>query len=148
MEGSSMSSREKRLSSRVRVRLRVDCKPLDHAECMGVLEGQGFNELSFRSLALTRPRSGMTPMRARDLSMSGLRLEGPLPLGLGDSAMLDMHLPDESVAVKALVDVVWSVPAEDPQRPHSCGMRFAALDEEGARRLKSFLALAPVVEMV
>lgn len=139
-----MSSSDKRLSTRVRVRLRVDCKPLDHAECQGVLEGQGFQELAFRSLSMNRPRLGMTPMRARDLSMSGLRLEGPLPLGLGDSVVLDMHLPDERVAVKALVDVVWSANASDPSQPHSCGMRFAALDDEGARRLKNFLAQVPV----
>jgi len=139
-----MKAHEQRLSTRVRVRLRVDCKPLDHAECAGVLEGQGFQELSFRSLALTRPRSGMTPMRVRDLSTSGLRLEGPLSLGLGESAILDLHLPDEQVAVKALVDVVWSNPAADPQQPHSFGVRFAALEEEGLRRLKSFMALVPV----
>lgn len=138
-----MSTREKRLSTRVRVRLRVDCKPLDHAECTGVLEGQGFQELSFRSLALSRPRSGMTPMRARDMSSSGLHLEGPLALGLGESAVLDMHLPDENVAVKALVEVVWSQPARDPQQPHRFGVRFAALEEEGLRRLKSFMALVP-----
>ncbi len=139
-----MNASEKRLSTRVRVRLRVDCKPLDHEERMDVLEGHGFQELSFRSLALTRPRLGMTPMRARDLSSSGLRLEGPLPLGLGDSVMLDLHLPDERVAVKALVDVVWSREAADPNLPHSCGVRFAALDDEGARRLKNYMALAPV----
>lgn len=139
-----MTASEKRLSNRVRVRLRVDCKPLDHAECLDVLEGHGFQELSFRSLALTRPRMGMTPMKARDLSVSGLRLEGPLPLGLGDSAVLDLHLPDEPVAVKALVDVVWSREAQDPALPHSCGLRFAAMDDEGMRRLKSFIALTPV----
>jgi hypothetical protein len=139
-----MNAREQRLSTRVRVRLRVDCKPLDHSECAGVLEGQGFQELSFRSLALTRPRAGMTPMRVKDLSTSGLRLEGPLALGLGESAMLDLHLPDENVAVKALVDVVWSSPATDPQLPHSFGVRFAAMEEEGLRRLKSFMALMPV----
>jgi hypothetical protein len=82
-------------------------------------------------------------MRARDLSSSGLRLEGPLALGLGESAVLDLHLPDENVAVKALVDVVWSHPASDPQQLHSFGVRFAALEEEGMRRLKSFMALMP-----
>jgi hypothetical protein len=138
-----MQPSEKRLSTRVRVRLRVDCKPLDHSECLGVLEGQGFQELSFRSLALTRPRSGMTPLRALDLSSSGLRLEGPLALGVGESAVLDLHLPDERVAVKALVDVAWSEPASDPLQPHRFGVRFAALEEEGLRRLKSFMALVP-----
>lgn len=140
-----MTATDKRLSTRVRVRLRVDCKPLEHAERLSVLEGHGFPELSYRSLALSRPRAGMTPMQARDLSLTGLRLEGPLPLGLGDSAMLDLHLPDEPVAVKALVDVVWSRPAEGPRQLHSCGLRFAALDDEGVRRLKSYLALAPAM---
>jgi hypothetical protein len=140
-----MNASEKRLATRVRVRLRVDCKPLDHAEQSEVLEGHGFHELSYRSLALTRPRTGMTPMRACDISLSGLRLEGALPLGLGDSAVLDLHLPDERVAVKALVDVVWSQPAQDRERPHSCGLRFAAMDDEGVRRLRSFLVQAPAM---
>lgn len=139
-----MNANEKRLASRVPVRLRVDCKPLDHAECVDVLEGHGFQELSFRSLALTRPRLGMTPMKARNLSLSGIHLEGPLALNLGDSATLDLHLPDDSVAVKALVDVVWSREASDPSLPHHCGLRFAALDDEGLRRIKNFIALAPV----
>lgn len=134
---------DQRLALRVPVRLRVDCKPVDHAEKTDVLDGHGYPELSFRSLALTRPRAGMTPMKVRDLSLSGMRLEGPLPLGLGDCLLLDLHLPDERVAVKALVDVVWSRNAPDPQLPHSCGVRFAAIDDEGLRRLKAFLAQAP-----
>jgi Tfp pilus assembly protein PilZ len=66
-------------------------------------------------------------------------MEGPLPLGLGDAAALDMHLPDVRVALKALVEVVWSKPASHESKPHSCGLRFAAMDEDSARRLKSFI---------
>jgi Tfp pilus assembly protein PilZ len=83
-------------------------------------------------------------MRVRDLSTSGLRLEGPLPLGFGESVFLDLHLPDDPVAVKALVDVVWSQPARDQSQPHRCGMRFAAIDEEGIRRIKNFLVQVPI----
>lgn len=52
----------------------------------------------------------------------------------------------DTVAVKALVDVVWSRPAQDQALPHSCGLRFAAMDDEGARRLKAFISQAGVEE--
>ena len=138
-----MSTPDKRLASRTPVRLRVDCKPLSRNEISDILEGHGYNELAYASLALSMPRQGMMPSRVRDLSLSGLRMEGPLALGLGDSAALDMHLPDERVALKALAEVVWSRPASDVQEPHACGLRFAAMDEESARRLKHYLATVP-----
>lgn len=138
-----MSAPEKRLASRMPVRLRVDCKPLSRTEINDILEGHGYSELAYASLAMSMPRQGMMPSKVRDLSLSGLRMEGPLPLGLGDSAALDMHLPDERVALKALAEVVWSKPASSGDSPHACGLRFAAMDEESARRLKHFLASIP-----
>ena len=101
-----MSPAEKRLANRLSVRLRVDCKPLSRNEISDILEGHGYNELAFSSLAMSMPRQGMMPSKVRDLSLSGLRMEGPLALGLGDSAALDMHLPDERVALKALAEVL------------------------------------------
>lgn len=134
---------DKRLNKRLPVRLRVDLKPLSGSEVRDILEGQGYSELAFASLALSHPRHGMFPSRVKDLSLSGMRMEGPLPMGLGDAAAVDMHLPDERVALKALVEVVWSKAAVDEEKPHSCGLRFAAMDEESSRRLKYFLATAP-----
>jgi len=134
---------EKRLAQRVSVRLRVDCKPLSNNEIRDILDGQGYQELAYSSLALNRPRQGMLPAKVRDLSLSGLRMEGPLPMGLGDAAALDVHLPDERVALKALAEVVWSKPADVAEAPHACGLRFAAMDEESARRLRHYLATAP-----
>ena len=134
---------DKRQAQRVPVRLRVDCKPLSNAEVRDILDGQGYQELAYASLALNRPRQGMLPSKVRDLSLTGLRMEGPLPLGLGDAAALDMHLPDERVALKALAEVVWSKPAGLAEEPHACGLRFAAMDEESARRLRHYLATAP-----
>ena len=136
-------SDEKRHAPRVPVRLRVDCKPLSSGEIRDILDGQGYQELAYASLALNRPRQGMLPARIRDLSQTGLRMEGPLPLGLGDAAALDMHLPDDKVALKALAEVVWSKPAGLAEQPHACGLRFAAMDEESARRLRHYLATAP-----
>jgi Tfp pilus assembly protein PilZ len=134
---------EKRQAQRVPVRLRVDCKPLSNTEVRDILDGQGYQELAYASLALNRPRQGMLPSKVRDLSLTGLRMEGPLPMGLGDAAALDMHLPDERVALKALAEVVWCKPAGMAAEPHACGLRFAAMDEESARRLRHYLATAP-----
>lgn len=138
-----MSTPEKRLAQRLPVRLRVDCKPLSFVEVKDIMEGHGYNELAFATLALSRPRTGMLPAKVRDLSVSGLRMESPVHLGLGDAAALDVHLPDERVCLKALAEVVWSQPAADQDSLHACGLRFAAMDEDSARRLKHYLATAP-----
>jgi PilZ domain len=140
-----MSTRDKRQARRSPVRLRVDFKPLSSSEVRDILEGQGYGELGFSSLALKQPRHGMLPSRVKDLSQSGMRMEGPLPIGLGEVAAVDVHLPDERVALKALVEVVWSKPAEDGLKPHSCGLRFAAMECDSVRRLKHFLMAAPVL---
>ncbi len=134
---------EQRSSNRIPVRMRVDCKPLSSAEIKDILDGHGYSELAYASLALSRPRQGMLPARIKNLSPGGLCLEGPLPMKEGEVAALDLHLLDERVALKALAEVVWSQPAADETRPHSCGLRFAAMDEDGLKRLKSYLALLP-----
>jgi Tfp pilus assembly protein PilZ len=141
MRGNTMSA-ENRCASRMPIRMRVDCKPLSGSEVRDILEGRGYSELAFASLALSRPRQGMLPSRVKNLSMGGLCMEGPLPLGLGEAAALDMHLPDERVALKALVEVVWTKPATGDDQPHACGLRFAAMDEESTRRLKLYLSVA------
>jgi Tfp pilus assembly protein PilZ len=135
-----MSYVEKRSGDRVQVRMRVDCKPLSSSEVRDILEGRGYSELTFSSLALSRPRQGMLPARVSDLSLGGLRMEGPLPLGLGEAAALDVHLPDERVALKALAEVVWSLPSTEDATPHACGFRFAAMDHDSVKRLKFYLA--------
>jgi Tfp pilus assembly protein PilZ len=139
-----MEIKDQRKSFRVPVRMRVDCKPLSSSEIRDILEGQGYEELEFSSFALKRPRQGMLPSRVRDLSEGGLCMEGPLSLGLGDAAALDMHLPDERVALKALAEVVWSQPAHSDDQPHACGLRFAAMGEESALRLRQFLSTVAV----
>jgi Tfp pilus assembly protein PilZ len=133
-------SAENRRSKRVTIRIRVDCKPLSGSEVRDILEGRGYSELAFSSLALSRPRQGMLPARVKNLSAGGMCMEGPLALGLGEVATLDMHLPEERVALKALVEVVWSKPAAGDDKPHACGVRFAAMDQESVRRLKLYLS--------
>jgi Tfp pilus assembly protein PilZ len=85
----------------------------------------------------------MIPARIRDLSLGGVRIEGPVALGAGEATALDVHLPDERVVVKLLGEVVWSEPAKDGQHLHAFGLRFAALEEHALARLKHFLELAP-----
>lgn len=142
-KGKPMTPSDKRLAPRQAVRLRVDLKPLRHEEVRDILEGQGYDELEYSSLSLTKPRAGMMPARIRDLSLSGMRIEGPVSLGTGEAAAVDLHLPDERVVLKVLGEVVWSQTAPDASQPHSFGLRFAALEEDGVHRLKNFLSLAP-----
>lgn len=141
-----MSFMEQRRANRVPVRMRVDCKPLSSDEVKDILDGHGYSELAYSSLALSRPRPGMLPARIKNLTVGGLCMEGPLPLKAGEVAALDLHLSDERVALKALAEVVWTRPAADENEPHSCGLRFAALDADGLKRLKQYLAMVPAAE--
>jgi Tfp pilus assembly protein PilZ len=138
-----MTPTEQRLAPRQAVRLRVDLKPLRHEEVRDILEGHGYDELAFSSLSLSKPRVGMIPARIRDLSLGGVRIEGPVSLGTGEATALDLHLPDDRVVVKLLGEVVWSEPAKDSNHLHAFGLRFAALEENALARLKHFLELAP-----
>ncbi len=138
-----MALDDKRLTPRQTVRLRVDLKPLKHEEVRDILEGHGYDELEYSSLSLTRPRAGMLPARIRDISLGGIRVEGPCALGNGEVTAMDLHLPDERVVIKALGEVVWSLPSTDDSQPHAFGLRFAALDETALQRLKAYLFLAP-----
>ncbi len=61
----------------------------------------------------------MLPARIRDISLSGMRVEGPVALGAGEATAMDLHLPDERVVLKALAEVVWSRPSTDDKQPHS-----------------------------
>jgi hypothetical protein len=74
---------------------------------------------------------GMERAETLDLSGSGLRLTG-MALKPGSAAMLDLHLPCERLVVKALVEVVWA-------RQNTAGCRFAAIQEEGASRVRRYL---------
>jgi hypothetical protein len=138
-----MSTLDQRSAPRQPVRLRADVKPLSHEDVKDILEGQGYDELDFCSLSLSKPRSGMLPARVRDLSLTGARVEGLLDLGQGEAAGMDLHFPQDRVVLKVLAEVVWSQPAAGADAPHACGLRFAALEEDGLHRLKNYLKLAP-----
>lgn len=135
---------DKRQAARSHVKLRVDLKPLSQSEVQDIIEGQGFPELSYSSLALARPRHGMVPSKVRDLSVSGAQVETMLPVQAGESTAIDLHLPQDRVVVKALAEVVWCRPAKGGGEGHSAGLRFAAMEEESLRRLRGFLQTVPL----
>lgn len=126
---------EARHAERRKVHVTVDIKPLKTQDVDNILFGQGFEDLNLNSLSMSRPRHGMERAQTLDLSVSGLRVAG-IELKPGTAAVLDLHLPEQKVVVKALVEVVWS--GQDSEGP-TAGCRFAALQEFGAERMKDFL---------
>ena len=128
---------EARHAERRRVQVTVDVRPLKTQDVDNILFGQGYEDLNLNSLSMSRPRHGMERAETLDLSVSGLRLNG-IELKPGTAAVLDLHLPDEKVVIKALVEVVW-VKAEGGETAPVAGCRFAAIQENGAERMRSFL---------
>ena len=74
----------------------------------GILEGDGYPDLSIRSLAMTRSRSGMEGLSTLDISFTGMGLHCQQILKKGAAAALDLHLPGERTVIKLLGEVMWS----------------------------------------
>lgn len=127
-----------RVQKRVRARLRVDARPLEHKALRSILEGDGWEDLAVEAPALPRPRGGMHKGESRDFSASGLCLAvpGAQNVGVGSALALDLHLPGQRRLVKLLGDVVWSKEDGDGLM---VGVRIAALEQEGMNRVKAWL---------
>lgn len=130
---------DKRVCSRRPLRLRVDARLITQQERGDILAGLGFPELEHEGPALARTRHGFQRGESRDASASGLRLALSDVPGLeqGAALSLDLHLPGERRVVRLLGDVIW-LAEEAGER--LAGLRIAALEEEGLRRLQRALA--------
>jgi hypothetical protein len=131
-------SEESRREARKNVQILIDVKPLKTQDVDNILFGQGFEDLNSNSLSMARPRHGMERAETADISLSGLRLKG-VNVKRGTAVVVDLHLPDESVVIKALMEVVWT---KDEGSQASAGCRFAAIQESGADRMRSFIRRA------
>lgn len=129
---------DKRNQPRLSVQLRVDAKILDENKKIDILSGNGYPDLDQESLALTKPRRGHRSSYTYDVSASGLRLDAAIldEVEHGTSVELDVHLPGERRVVKVLAEVMWAQKGEDSP---IAGLRFAALEDEGLRRLREYL---------
>jgi len=138
---STQSSPEKRVKTRLPVHLRVDVRLITEQERVDILAGLGFPELENEGMALTSPRHGLHKTESRDVSASGMRLrvEGLGNIEAGSALCMDLHLPGERRVVKLLGDVMWS--ADHGGEPVA-GLRIAALEVEGLRRLERSLSRA------
>ena len=129
---------DKRNHPRVAIKLRVDAKVLDENQKIDIMSGMGYPDLDQESLALTKPRRGRRTSHTHDISAGGLRLSAAdlENLDHGSTLELDVHLPGERRVVKVLAEVMWADKSADSP---VAGLRFAALEDEGLRRLREYL---------
>ena len=138
------SSSEKRNAPRYSVNLRVDLRALNSLEKQDILDGAGYQDLTYEALSMARPRGNLQSTELNDLSASGLRIIVPDgSLGLeGESLAVDMHLPGDRRVVKLLGDVIWT---QVQAGMTVAGIRIAALERDGSSRLNGFLeAIEPM----
>jgi len=133
-----MSISDQRRKPRQCLKVHADYKKLDALEIENILAGQGCRDIEQNRFALPSPPHGMLRAQTLDLSTSGLRISGA-DLEPGSAMLLDLHLPDERCVIKALVEVVWV--KKEEAKPQA-GLRFAAMRDEAARRLRNFLGFA------
>ncbi|HTB35332.1 MAG TPA: PilZ domain-containing protein [bacterium] len=131
---SNPASADKRVRPRSTVRLRVDARIISEDERVDILSGLGFPELENEGMSLTRPRRGFKRLETRDASASGLRLSIQELEGVdkGGALSLEVHIPGEGRVVKLIGDVMW---ADNLAGEPVAGLRIAALEEEGLKRL-------------
>jgi hypothetical protein len=136
----SVQDIDKRNQPRVSTVLRADAIILSGREREDILCGNGYPDLDHECPALSSPRSGHLSCLTRDISLSGLGLlvAGLTELEPGACLELDLHLPGERRVVKFLADVVWLYTEPGRDFPMA-GLRFAAIEDEGLRRLKGYL---------
>jgi hypothetical protein len=139
MSPKDTKSENRRIRPRVPLALRVDVKILPKKEVDGILDGEGYPDLSIAALSMKRPRAGMEGTQTLDLSYSGMGLRVQKSYEKGTAAALDLHLPGDRTVVKFLGEVMWSVQDAGESR---VGIRIAALDEDSARRFSGYLASA------
>ncbi len=65
--------------------------------------------------------------RAKDISGGGVRFPVSKRLPQGAKLKLELTLPQETVAIQAQAEVVWSARARG-RRPYEIGCRFTAID--------------------
>jgi hypothetical protein len=116
----------------VNLRVRVDARYLDQKEVHGILEGEGFSDLDRPSMAWRRPREGMVTVSSEDFSAGGMALRGGIDFKKGMAFALDVHLPNDSVVIKALAEVMW---VQMDNTRHRAGLRIAAIHWMELQRL-------------
>jgi hypothetical protein len=135
---SSQTSPDKRVKKRLPVQMRVDIRLITEQERVDILAGLGFPDLENEGMALASPRHGLHRSESRDMSASGMRLKVDVLRDVepGAALCMDLHLPGERRVVKLLGDVMW---AGEQGGEGVAGLRIAALEEEGLRRLERSL---------
>lgn len=128
---------EKRIEKRVDVQLRADACEVDASLLEGIMEGNGYADLFQPDFGLRRPREGMSRVVACDISRSGLRLKGAFSFSQGMKIAVDLHLPQDRLLVKVLLEVMWCEEVE--KGFFFAGARFAALEEQSSRRVEEFV---------
>jgi hypothetical protein len=131
-----MTSPERRIRQRKPLELRVDVKILASKEVSGILEGNGYPDLSVNAPSMPRPRTGMDGLKTLDLSFSGMRLRCKRQFEKGMAAAVDLHLPGSRTVIKFLGEVMWV--GEEAGEPRA-GIRIAAVDEDSAQRFDGYL---------
>jgi hypothetical protein len=138
MAAKNSENRDRRIRERKPLELRVDVKILPKKEVEGILDGEGYADLSASAPSMRRPRVGMeTGGKTLDVSYSGMGLRCSKLYEKGTATALDLHIPGQRIVVKLLGEIMWAGEVEGEPR---AGIRFAALDLHSALRLDGYLS--------
>ncbi len=130
---------DQRNHPRVSIKLRVDAKLLDEAQKIDILAGNGYPDLDQESLSLSNPRRGRLECHTFDVSPGGLRLSSARLEALEHAGPVwswTCTCRASAAVVKLLAEVMWADRGVDSP---VAGLRFAALEDEGLRRLREYL---------
>jgi hypothetical protein len=137
---------ERRKHPRVVAHLAVRSRPLESGEVGSLLNGLGDEDPKIPSLGMKSGKGGALTMAATNLSVGGLSATGDLQvvgdnlLSKGMDIMVEMDMNDQKEPLRAIAQVMWSVPSADGK--YLAGMMFVVISEGNLERIRKYVATA------
>jgi hypothetical protein len=140
------SEADRRKHPRVIAHLAVRSRPLEAGEVGSLLNGLGDVDPKIPVLGMKSGKGGALTMAATNLSVGGLSATGDLQvvgdqqLAKGMDVMVEMDMNDLKEPLRAIAQVMWSVPSTDGK--YLAGMMFVVISEDNLERIRKYVSSA------
>lgn len=142
----SSAESDRRKHPRVIAHLAIRSRPLESGEVGSLLNGLGNEEPVIPVLGMKQGKGGALTMATTNLSVGGLSATGDLQvigdtqLAKGSDIMVEMDMDDQQEPMRAIAQVMWSVPSGDGK--FLAGMMFVVISENNLERIRKYVSRA------
>jgi hypothetical protein len=140
---------ERRVAERVDCKLAVDWVRLDKSQADAAMTGGDYSELFSITDLGTHVSAAELESKAytENLSVTGVKLVGDLRLNNGEALqegwelMVQLHVPNAPLPVRALALVVWIGPSPEPPGALQAGLFFKGIHKQDVEKVTRFMVL-------